>query len=994
MNTPEIVTFYSYKGGTGRSMALANVAWILAANGKRVLVIDWDLEAPGLHRYFHPFLSDQEMVRTDGLIDFILEYAEQAVLPGDKEKDWYKPFANLLYYAASLKYEFPDKGTLDFVPAGRQGVDYATRVNAFNWQHFYERLDGGLLLEAAKLSMAGYDYVLIDSRTGVSDTSGICTVQMPNTLVICFTLNKQSIEGAAAVAESADAQRLNDNGQHTLRILPVPTRVEAKEERMRLDSAMAAAREKFDRFLWHLPGSIDDYWSRVSVQYQPFYAFEEILAVFGDTPGRPQSMLASMEALAGWIATPGNLLPLPEIPTIQRQATIARFLRQRTIQSPYVTSRLTDHGVAVKALYLLAQENLLFSGDSSGRLFQWDLSSFGLQTRFQAPASGIRAISTLRDEILIASTNEMFKLASGPRIWSGPIASPAVRSIAGTAIGIVVYGTDTGHVNVIEFDSSRILGQHSGPVTALTITREGRYAISGSYDRIAIQWDILANSARMTYSGHTDEISAVVLDSTEKWLLTGSADKTLRLWEVDTGRHLSTFEGHTDKIQSVAFSPDGRLAASASADRSVRVWEVATGNCLIHLTGHTDVVNVAVFTPDGLRVVSASDDGSLIVWDIQEASQAVALVQVPVTPEERTLPAAVPQETSERPIPYLAYLSYSREDRDSYFGKFALDLDKEVSRLSNSQGRSVWYAVDDSRGLSDVWSDSPLRSAKVAICLLSPGYLESEHCGREVSLFLQRSSGGRGILPIIWKPLEELPGPFASLNARLGIPAYDEQGLAYIMRLHRYRDEYSQVIQRFATALLRIASESPLEQKPNLPSPEAFPNAFKGVSPGVAEVSCVIRSLLFFGRSLESIVLDAAKDAGAQGVDFTSITPDLLGRTAQTKTTLIVVMDGDNPDLAEFAKTLELQSHCALLVLNRGTTRRPPSGIGYYEQNITTAARLRDAVINAIVKIRSENIRQTVVEDLGPDATASGDEFAPGPDEGPGNPHGSLPSPA
>jgi MinD-like ATPase involved in chromosome partitioning or flagellar assembly len=51
-----IITFYSYKGGTGRSMALANYAVYLARMpemaGKRVLVIDWDLEAPGLHRYF------------------------------------------------------------------------------------------------------------------------------------------------------------------------------------------------------------------------------------------------------------------------------------------------------------------------------------------------------------------------------------------------------------------------------------------------------------------------------------------------------------------------------------------------------------------------------------------------------------------------------------------------------------------------------------------------------------------------------------------------------------------------------------------------------------------------------------------------------------------------------------------------------------------------------------------------------------------------------
>ena len=54
-----IVTFYSFKGGTGRTMALANVAWILAANGKRVLIADWDLESPGLHRFFQPFLDTE-----------------------------------------------------------------------------------------------------------------------------------------------------------------------------------------------------------------------------------------------------------------------------------------------------------------------------------------------------------------------------------------------------------------------------------------------------------------------------------------------------------------------------------------------------------------------------------------------------------------------------------------------------------------------------------------------------------------------------------------------------------------------------------------------------------------------------------------------------------------------------------------------------------------------------------------------------------------------
>jgi hypothetical protein len=88
-----ILTFYSYKGGTGRTMALANVAWILASRGKRVLMIDWDLEAPGLHRYFAPFLADAELGETDGLMEFLAQYVVSVTkeLPGEArpEETWY-----------------------------------------------------------------------------------------------------------------------------------------------------------------------------------------------------------------------------------------------------------------------------------------------------------------------------------------------------------------------------------------------------------------------------------------------------------------------------------------------------------------------------------------------------------------------------------------------------------------------------------------------------------------------------------------------------------------------------------------------------------------------------------------------------------------------------------------------------------------------------------------------------------------------------------------
>jgi WD40 repeat protein/MinD-like ATPase involved in chromosome partitioning or flagellar assembly len=304
----KIITFYSYKGGTGRSMALANVAWILASSGKRVLTIDWDLEAPGLHRYFHPFLADKDLSESSGVIDFVIDFGVEAMTPTASQEtlpaDWYIPYANILRYAVALDWKFPDGGALDFIPAGRQGPLYASRVNSFNWQNFYDRLGGGKFMDAVRDHIAAeYDYVLIDSRTGVSDTSGICTVQMPDALVVFFTLNNQSIEGAAAVAASVHNQRRLKKERLVPSIFPVPTRIDLAEKD-KLELAREYAQARFDPLV-----ETDDvpeadrarYWGEVEVLYFPFYSYEEVLATFADKPGQTNSLLASAERITSYI---------------------------------------------------------------------------------------------------------------------------------------------------------------------------------------------------------------------------------------------------------------------------------------------------------------------------------------------------------------------------------------------------------------------------------------------------------------------------------------------------------------------------------------------------------------------------------------------------------------------------------------------------------------------------------------------------------------------
>lgn len=193
-----IVTFYSYKGGVGRSMALANVAWLLSTKyGKKVLVVDWDLEAPGLHRFFGIASKDIKV----GLIDLFEEY--KALLKEVK--------GSLPTKLVDLKQCFVDVplsdgvagGSLSLIGAGKGGDDYVKRVNAFDWNEFYETWHGFGFFEYLKKELKeNAEIILLDSRTGVTDIGGICTLQLPDIVVLLFALNEQNISGTEFIAES------------------------------------------------------------------------------------------------------------------------------------------------------------------------------------------------------------------------------------------------------------------------------------------------------------------------------------------------------------------------------------------------------------------------------------------------------------------------------------------------------------------------------------------------------------------------------------------------------------------------------------------------------------------------------------------------------------------------------------------------------------------------------------------------------------------------
>lgn len=324
--TARFVTFYSYKGGVGRSMALANVAWLLASNGgRRVLVVDWDLDAPGVHRYFRPFLLDPDLEQSPGLIDFLMESATGSV-PGAKSN------TSLLSFICGLEWPFAAGGRLDLVGAGRQNSTYALRAGDFDWHGFYQRLGGRELLKRMLVELGEeYDFVLIDSRTGLSDMSAVCTEQMAETLVVCFGPYEQSIDGSLAVAQRAQSIRKQFNRTESvagasLDFIPVLMRVDHGEKDL-LEQTRRTVRNK----LRALEGR-----SRrpplgdcIEFPYVPYYAYKEILSVFVDLPFSSGTVPQAAAELAGRLA--GDEVIIPQYTDASRRAVLAAYSDGRTL---------------------------------------------------------------------------------------------------------------------------------------------------------------------------------------------------------------------------------------------------------------------------------------------------------------------------------------------------------------------------------------------------------------------------------------------------------------------------------------------------------------------------------------------------------------------------------------------------------------------------------------------------------------------------------------
>merc|ERR1712118_551101 len=190
---------------------------------------------------------------------------------------------------------------------------------------------------------------------------------------------------------------------------------------------------------------------------------------------------------------------------------------------------------------------------------------------------------------------------------------------------IIAWTLDGGD----QFDTPRkSLKGHSHYVEDITISSDGQFALSGSWDGTLRLWDLNTGQTTRRFVSHEKDVLSVAFSADNRQIVSGSRDKTVKLWNtLGECKYTIQEDGHTEWVSCVRFSPSPvePMIVSCGWDNLVKVWKLSNCKLRTNLIGYEGYLNCVTVSPDGSLCASGGKDGVAMLWDLSEGKRLYSL---------------------------------------------------------------------------------------------------------------------------------------------------------------------------------------------------------------------------------------------------------------------------------------------------------------------------------------------------------------------------------
>jgi WD40 repeat protein len=285
----------------------------------------------------------------------------------------------------------------------------------------------------------------------------------------------------------------------------------------------------------------------------------------------------------------------------------------------------SEHTKRITSLDFSPVDNTCYSASKDQYVYQWNIESQQVNKifpKFDKPLSVIK-VTNDGQGILIACGNNILvmDIKSGRQLSLFCHHIGDVLAMTITADGrFALSSDDKGTFFLWRLLTGEVIADYTdktGAVTTIAVTPNGRFALTGHRNNHSISvWDMEAGRITSVLDGHDNIVTSIAVTSDGRYFLSASADANLRLWQVESSqkKSIQVLRGHLKRVNQVSIDFQNKLAVSASNDKTIKIWDLVNGKCLHTFENASAKFTTTVISMNAQYALSGDSGGAIVVW--------------------------------------------------------------------------------------------------------------------------------------------------------------------------------------------------------------------------------------------------------------------------------------------------------------------------------------------------------------------------------------------